>query len=106
MTKAQLEDRNRELVRQVDRLFSAIKEHHAQKADDRCWEDDLKLYLAAGLHPCDRRVGDKAAMLANCARFIERRCTQGHWPSYVDLERRIRELEDKIAGLETPIGGK
>ncbi len=73
-----------------DRLLVAIVEHHAQKADDRCIEDDDRLYAAAGLPPCDRRVGDKAAMLANCARFIERRCESGDWRSYADLEALIR----------------
>lgn len=68
------------------RLTTAIGEHHAQKADDRCVEDDDRLYAAAGLPLCDRRVGDKAAMLANCARYIERRCEGGGWPSYVELE--------------------
>ena len=44
-----------------NKLFLAVNEHHDQKADDRCIEDDDKLYAAAGLPPCDRRVGDKAA---------------------------------------------
>ena len=69
-----------------DRLTAAIVTHHAQKADDRCIEDDDRLYAAAGLPPCDRRVGDKVAMLANCQRFIERRCEGGGWPSYAELE--------------------
>src|SRR5262245_742707 len=43
------------------RLHDAIAAHHAQKADDRCIEDDDRLYAAAGLPPCDRRVGDKLA---------------------------------------------
>jgi class 3 adenylate cyclase len=73
-------------------LRAAIAEHHAQKADDRCIEDDDRLYTAAGLPPCDRRVGDKAAMLANCARFIDRRCEGGGWPSYRELEAERDEL--------------
>lgn len=71
---------------EISRLRAAILDHHAQKADDRCIEDDDRLYAAAGLPPCDRRVGDKVAMLANCKRFIERRCEGGHWPSYRELE--------------------
>ena len=54
-----------------DRLQDAIREHRAQKADDR-------LYAALGDGiKCDRRVGDKAAMLWNCERFIDQRCQPG-----------------------------
>jgi len=55
-------------------LVAAIKRHHGQKADDRCFEDDVALYKAAGLNPADVHVGDKFEMLKNCARFIEKRC--------------------------------
>ena len=62
-----------------------------QKADDRCWMDDQDLYLRLGDGQAgDNRVGDKAAMLENCARFIERRCLGGHWPTYVELEAAAR----------------
>lgn len=81
-------------------LRTAIVIHHAQKADDRCIEDDDRLYAAAGLPPCDRRVGDKFAMLRNCARFIENRCQGGGWPSYVELERQISQLLTDKAVLE------
>ena len=78
----------------ITELEVAIRQHRDQKADDRCIEDDDRLYgvLGDGI-PCDRRVGDKAAMLANCARFIERRCQGGYWPDYVDLEDRVKALE-------------
>ena len=102
---AKLNDRVREfecgwgkLRKSYNKLRAAIAEHHSQKADDRCIEDDDRLYAAAGLPPCDRRVGDKAAMLANCARFIERRCEGGGWPSYRELEAerdRLREIVKK-----------
>lgn len=75
-----------EATAERDRLLAAVKEHHSQRADDRCVEDDDRLYAAAGLPPCDRRVGSKEEMLANCARFIERRCEGGGWPSYRELE--------------------
>ena len=81
-----LVERVEQVVAERDRLRTAIAEHHAQKADDRCIEDDDRLYAAAGLPPCDRRVGDQAAMLENCKRFIERRCEGGGWPSYAELE--------------------
>lgn len=83
------------------RLRHAIAEHHAQKADDRCIEDDDRLYTAAGLPPCDRRVGDKAAMLENCRRFIERRCEGGGWPTYVQLEGHLQRRETALRLITT-----
>lgn len=82
---------------EAERLRSAIVTHHSQKADDHCIEDDDALYAAAGLLPCDRRVGDKAAMLANCQRFIERRCEGGGWPTYAEMEAVLREFEMEIS---------
>ena len=38
-------------VDERNQLRAAIAEHHAQKADDRCIEDDDRLYAAAGLPP-------------------------------------------------------
>jgi hypothetical protein len=82
------------LLAWVDHLRLAIAEHHSQRADDRCFEDDDRLYAAAGLPPADKRVGDKDEMLKNCARFIDRRCQGGGWPSYRQLEEeRDRLLE-------------
>lgn len=77
--------------RGYEQLLAAIKEHHSQKADDRCIEDDYKLYAAAGLPPHDPHVGDKAAMMKNCVRFIENRCKSGKWPSYAELEHNLAE---------------
>ncbi len=81
-------------------LLKAVHKHHDQKADDRCVEDDDKLYEAAGLPPCDRRVGDKAAMLKNCERFIDKRCEGGGWPSYKELENALKH----IASLDNVLG--
>ncbi len=80
-----------------DHLLDAVKEHHDQKADDRCWLDDAKLYVSFGLDAVDNRVGDKAAMLENCKRFIDRRCEGGHWPSYVELETQLAERTAQVA---------
>ena len=82
---------NAALAAENERLLAAIREHHAQVADDRCVPDDDKLYAAAGLPPADRRVGDKAAMLKNCEKFVERRCEEGGWASYADLQNLLRE---------------
>lgn len=89
---------------EVVRLRNAIREHRAQKADDRCWLDDVELYsaLCDGQMP-DPRVGDKAAMLANCSRFIERRCIGGKWPTYVELEMALRTLIEEIDRWEASV---
>lgn len=83
--KDALKKREAELHARLVKLEAGIAEHAAQKADDRCIEDDDRLYALVGAK-CDRRVGDKAAMLANCARFIEQRCEGGGWPTYAELE--------------------
>jgi hypothetical protein len=84
----------RNLVAENAKLRAAITKHHGQKADDRCFLDDTELYAAAGLPPADRRVGDKDAMLANCARFIQHRCESGGpWKSYAELEAERDKLQ-------------
>lgn len=94
------------LAEENRKLKDAIQTHRAQKADDRCIEDDDRLYEALGDGiKCDRRVGDKAAMLENCRRFIERRCDGGHWPTYQELETEVARLKALLdatrpAGLE------
>lgn len=79
-----------------DRLRQAIIKHRSQKADDRCIEDDDELYAALGDGvKCDRRVGD------NCARFIERRCEGGGWPTYTELEKALQLIADIGEGSTT-----
>lgn len=85
----------------IKQLEDAIREHRAQKADDRCIEDDDRLYavLKDGIK-CDRRVGSKEEMLKNCARFIDRRCQQGYWPTYAEMEsQRDNGLKSVVALL-------
>ena len=79
------------------RLKAAIEKHRAQKADDRCIFDDDELYaeLRDGIK-CDRRVGSKEDMLANCKRFIDRRCEVGGWATYALLEKQIADLKHLI----------
>jgi hypothetical protein len=83
------------------RLRAAIKKHHEQRADDRCFLDDAELYAAVGLAPADVRVGDKDAMLANCKRFLAQRCEGGGpWKSYAELEAenaRLKEWRDSVS---------
>lgn len=79
-------------------LKKAIQEHYDQHADDRCWMDDVQLYEAAGIRvdPERFKVGDRAAMLKNCERYVEHRCRDGGpWKSYAELEARIAELEQQ-----------
>ena len=77
----------------IEQLAGVIKWHRSQKADDRCIEDDDKLYEALGDGiKCDRRVGDKEDMKHNCHRFIDNRCEGGGWPSYAELERLLMAL--------------
>jgi hypothetical protein len=79
---------------EYEKLKAAIIRHRSQKADDRCWLDDRELYYALGDGvEADFQVGDKLAMLENCARFIERRCGGGKWPSYAELEEKLRQAE-------------
>ena len=77
-----------------ERLAAAIREHRSQKADDRCIEDDDRLYAALGDGvKCDRRVGCKASMLENCVQFIRNRTEGGGpWVSYVELEAQRDRL--------------
>jgi hypothetical protein len=92
-------------IQQRDRLEEAIKEHRSQKADDRCIEDDDRLYASLGDGiKCDRSVGSKEEMLKNCERFIENRCVGGTWPTYAELERRVKELESRASEGMRKIG--
>lgn len=104
------EARLRELLAEaggvIHGLEGAIRTHRDQKAEDRCIEDDDRLYEALGDGiKCDRRVGDPAAMLANCARFIERRCEGGGWPSYRELEAEVERLRAEVKRLRVAVDG-
>lgn len=93
----ELFDRWSDLTAKYDYLLNAVKYHHDQKADDRCFFDDAKLYQAAGLEPADNRVGCKEAMLENCKRFIENRCSNGGpWKSYAELEKDNEKLKNSL----------
>jgi len=91
------------VIDKAEKLRAAIAKHHSQKADDRCWLDDEELYAAAGLAPADRHVGDKAAMLKNCERFLKVRCQGGRWPSYVEVEDELTSARERIYHLESAL---
>lgn len=88
------------------RIARQVKRHYDQRADDRCWADDVELYKTAGLEtgPDLFQVGDKVAMRNNCDRYIDKRCLGGGgWKSYAELEqenKRLREELEKITSGE------
>lgn len=83
-----------ELKAVIRQLRTHIREHRDQRADDRCWMDDEKLYESTLPEKLtyDRRVGDPLKMVENCKRFVKTHCEGGHWTSYADLEAFIKGL--------------
>lgn len=81
-------------------LEQGIREHRNQKGDDRCWEDDLKLYqlLPEGVGEADLRLQCPEVMLANCQRYIAHR----HNPDlpYVSPQKKLAEVEDYMLHLK------
>src|SRR5688572_13381619 len=98
MTHKQFTESMQSMRARIAALESAIRNHRDQKADDRCIEDDDRLYEALGDGiKCDRRVGSKTEMLANCQRFINNRCeTGGPWKSYAELEAELAALREFV----------
>jgi len=84
--------------KRVKELETAIRTHWEQKADDRCWEDDSKLYSVVPLPDTTARcIGDPEVMLENCKRFIKQRtCAGGPWKSYAELEAENAKLREQI----------
>lgn len=60
---------------EIERLKAAIREHRDQRGDDRCWQDDAKLYSALGTEGARAETGlpPKAEFLESCSRYWERR---------------------------------
>lgn len=85
---------------EVARLREAIRQHHAQRKDDRCHLDDDMLYAAAGLEPADTSLPPKCEFLESCRRYWEQRQRPGAVPmagamTMAQLEaevKRYREL--------------
>jgi hypothetical protein len=63
------------LANEVERLQAGIREHRDQRGDDRCWEDDARLYavLGEGDGEADSALPPKAEFLKSCERFYEQR---------------------------------
>lgn len=85
------------MVAHICKLQDAIRKHRRQRSDDRCWADDEELYAVLEDGDLgDNRVGDKAAMLKNCERYLQNRCEGGGWPTYAELEAKVKDLETKL----------
>jgi len=80
-----------ELRLEYSHLIGVIMDVHSQHADDLCWLDIDKIFVAAGLPVPDRKVGDKGVMLSNCKRYIDTLCAGGEWKSYADMEAELKE---------------
>lgn len=98
-----------EQCKRIEELENAIRNHRDQKADDRCWLDDQELYkvLNDG-YLGDNTVGDKKAMLKNCERYLENRCSYGNWRTYAELEaenNRLREENERLHDSQPRDGG-
>lgn len=92
---------NHPLYTYFEQLVVAVENHRSQKADDRCIEDDDRLYAALGDGiKCDRRVGSQCEMLENCKRFIANRTEGGTWKTYAELERENAELKKQVDELK------
>ena len=85
----------------LERLYNTVLKVHKSYADDLCWMDIDRIFVAAGLSVPDRKVGDKFKMLKNCARYIDHLCTEGGgWKSYEELEKENKELRERVEYLE------
>lgn len=89
----------------TDELLRVVREVHAERVDDLCWMDIDRIFAAAGLPVPDRSVGDKAAMLSNCSRFIDTMCQGGRWRSYRELEGSVAELSRVVLRLLSTLYG-
>lgn len=60
---------------EAHRLRKAIRYHRDQKANDRCWIDDVTLYqvLPEGAAGLDTSLPSRDAFLTNCARYHDQR---------------------------------
>lgn len=90
---------NQNLRTEIERLEIAIRQHRDQRGDDRCWQDDLKLYeaLPEGLGKAELGLPSPEEMLKNCKRYIT--CRHQPGTPYISPQRRIEQLEADNARL-------
>jgi len=90
---------------EYNRLLEAIRKHRDQRADDRCWLDDIELYkeLPEGVADADLRLPPPLEMMSNCLRYIG--CRQNPDETYVSSQREIERLETQVAKLQAMLDG-
>jgi hypothetical protein len=86
-----LEEKLEAKTQEHNRLVLAVKKHHDQKGDDRCWLDDATLYQEAGLQSAETALPGREEFLANCARFHESRVHPSDKNKYKTVAERISE---------------
>jgi len=84
-----LEDKLETKTSDYNRLVLAVKKHHDQKGDDRCWLDDATLYQETGLQGAETALPGRDEFLENCSRFHESRVHPSDKNKYITVEQRI-----------------
>lgn len=79
---------------EINRLKDAIREHRDQKADDRCWLDDQKLYAVLGEGPAQTALPPREEFLKSCANFYDKRQNPTELP--LPCMMTMRELQDTV----------
>lgn len=86
-----------EAVAELQRVASAVRTHRDMAWDDRCLEDDRRLYEALGEPIPDFALPPVDDMLESCRRYIAQRgCPVAELPPD---KMTIRQLEDEVARL-------
>jgi hypothetical protein len=94
-------DMIRKLITAYSHLIKGIRDHRDQHGDDRCWEDDAKLYALLGEGEADTALPPKAEFLASCERFYEQRqCPAAKGKAE---GKTIAQLEDEIERLQAEV---
>jgi glutamate-1-semialdehyde aminotransferase len=110
---AQLLEELAALRAEVDRLASAIRDHRDQRGDDRCFEDDQKLYGVLG-EPIPANVTalpPRCDFLESCSRYHEQRQNPADvYPpdkmTIAQLEAEVDRLNVEVQRLESIIASK
>jgi len=85
------------LVVENRKLYDAVKKHHDQKGDDRCWIDDVELYTAAGLDSGNTALPSLPEFIGNCVRYHQSR--QSPFDKYLTVEQQIQKAIPKERSL-------
>jgi hypothetical protein len=92
---------------EFERLRAAIRKHRDQHGDDRCWLDDQELYKVLGdQNEPDNSMPPKEQFLANCSRYYDRRCVEGEWPTYQELEQRADRADRALKQIREWMAGR